>query len=144
MKLWKNDLEEIGPQETSQIEEEKSDEIIKQIVLSTEVSDKEYMELLKNKGKNKEELLEKVKKKNPHGEQKFFTVKVSNLGFDHKKKHVKQFFKPLKAKSIRVPPKKGFAFVGFKTENIMKQALMKNKSILRRCKSFKIFQKCLI
>lgn len=62
---------------------------------------------------------------------KFFTVKIRGLGFNHKKKDLKQFFKPLIPKSIRVPQKiKGIAYVGFKTEKHMKQALSKHKSFL--------------
>lgn len=70
----------------------------------------------------------KEQKKQP---VKFFTVKVRGLAFNHKKKDLKQFFKPLKPKSIRVPQKiKGIAYVGFKTEKLMKQALGKHKSFL--------------
>lgn len=69
--------------------------------------------------------------KKTHGSNKFFTVKVRGLGYNHKKKDIKQFFKGLKPKSIRVPTKiKGIAYVGFKTEKLMKQALNKNKSFL--------------
>lgn len=73
----------------------------------------------------------KEQKKQP---VKFFTVKVRGLAFNHKKKDLKQFFKPLKPKSIRVPQKiKGIAYVGFKTEKLMKQALGKHKSFLGKC-----------
>lgn len=66
-----------------------------------------------------------------HGPLKFFTVKIRGLGYDQKKRHVKQFFRPLVPKSIRVPPKiKGIAYVGFQSESQMKQALNKDKSFL--------------
>ena len=73
----------------------------------------------------------KKSKENKKQTVNFFTVKVRGLGFNHKKKHLKQFFKPLKPKSIRVPQKiKGIAYVGFKTDKQMKQALGKHKSFL--------------
>ena len=82
------------------------------------------MQLLKKNVK-----LEKKTNENDYGPNKYFTVKVHGLGFKHKKKHVKEFFKPLVPKSIRVPTKiKGIAYVGFKSERLMKQALNKNKS----------------
>ncbi|XP_055939944.1 probable RNA-binding protein 19 [Argiope bruennichi] len=60
-----------------------------------------------------------------------FTVKLRNLPFKCKKKQIKQFFKPLKIKSLRLPPRsKGFAYVQFKTERDMKQALNKSKGFL--------------
>ncbi|GBL94938.1 putative RNA-binding protein 19 [Araneus ventricosus] len=60
-----------------------------------------------------------------------FTVKLRNLPFKCKKKQIKQFFKPLKIKSLRLPPKsKGFAYVQFKTEREMKKALNKSKGFL--------------
>ncbi|XP_054719338.1 probable RNA-binding protein 19 [Uloborus diversus] len=59
------------------------------------------------------------------------TVKLRNLPFLCKKKEIKQFFHPLKIESLRLPPKsKGFAYVKFKTEKDMKQALIKNKGFL--------------
>lgn len=71
------------------------------------------------------------KKTSERGPIKFFTVKLRGLGYNHKKKDIKLFFRPLKAKSIRVPPKiKGIAYVGFKTEQHLKKALLKDKSFL--------------
>lgn len=86
------------------------------------------MEALKSKSvkKNSEEKSNKVLK-----HKLLFTVVVRGLGYKHVKKHIKQFFRPVKAASIRTPPKiKGIAYVGFKTEQAMKKALMKNKSFL--------------
>lgn len=66
-----------------------------------------------------------------HGPVTLFTVKVRGLKCKHVKKHIKQFFRPIKIASLRMPLKiKGIAFVGFKTEQAMKKALLKNKSFL--------------
>lgn len=90
------------------------------------------MEALKKKQptiKTEEKSL--IKSESKHGPLKLFTVTVRGLGYNHMKKHIKRFFHPLKAKSIRVPRKiKGIAYVGFKTEIHVKKALMKNKSFL--------------
>ncbi|XP_050579590.1 probable RNA-binding protein 19 isoform X2 [Bombus affinis] len=95
------------------------------------ISDLEYMESLKRKEKNIEERIPSDKSKSKHGSIKLFTVKLRGLAYNHKKKNIKQFFHPLKAKSIRISPKiKGIAYVGFKTEQHLRKALQKNKSFL--------------
>lgn len=89
------------------------------------------MESLKRKEKNIEERIPSDKSKSKHGSIKLFTVKLRGLAYNHKKKNIKQFFHPLKAKSIRISPKiKGIAYVGFKTEQHLRKALQKNKSFL--------------
>jgi len=40
-----------------------------------------------------------------HDPLKFYTVKVRGLANKHVKKHIKQFFCPIKRKSIRILPK---------------------------------------
>jgi multiple RNA-binding domain-containing protein 1 len=61
----------------------------------------------------------------------YFTVKVRGLAYKAKRKDVKQFFLPLKPKSIRLPPKsKGIAYVGFKSEKELRQALSKHLTFL--------------
>ncbi|XP_051176560.1 probable RNA-binding protein 19 [Leptopilina boulardi] len=121
--VWSNEAQKLLD------EENKSDE-----------SDSETEEINSKKVEEKEtekkldfEVFGALKKaKEPKKELvKFFTVKLRGLGCNHKKKDLKQFFKPLKPKSIRVPQKiKGIAYVGFKTEKHMKQALSKHKSFL--------------
>lgn len=114
-----------GCEEDSVVENEDKDSAKEGEGTEKKLSDLEYMETLKNKSKAA------TVEKTGHGTKKFFTVKVRGLGCHHKKKHVKQFFKPLKAHSIRVPPNiKGIAYVGFKTQSLMKQALNKDKSFL--------------
>ncbi|CAL7941010.1 unnamed protein product [Xylocopa violacea] len=108
--------------------EEKEKE--KQKIADKVISDLEYMEALKNK-KNAEKEVPDNKNTSKHGPIKFFTVKLRGLAYNHKKKDIKLFFRPLKAKSIRVPSKiKGVAYVGFKTEQHLRKALLKNKSFL--------------
>nr|CAD7403642.1 unnamed protein product [Timema cristinae] len=73
----------------------------------------------------------KPKEKEPKAPVTLFTVKVRGLPYKAKKKDVKQFFHPLKSKTIRFPRKiKGFVYIGFRTEKEMKQALLKNMSFL--------------
>lgn len=89
------------------------------------------MEALKNKEGNSGKQISVNKNIPKRGPVKFFTVKLRGLAYNHKKKDIKQFFRPLKAKSIRVPPKiKGIAYIGFKTEQHLRKALLKNKSFL--------------
>lgn len=89
------------------------------------------MEVLKKKQNVKCEEKSLIKSTSKHGPLKLFTVKVSGLGYKHLKKHIKQFFRPLVPKSIRIPRKiKGIAYLGFKKESQMKKALLKNKSFL--------------
>lgn len=95
------------------------------------ISDKEYMELLKNKSKSEKTTAVTADTPKTHGPNNFFTVKLKGLGYNHKKKDIKIFFKGIKPKSIRVPQKiKGIAFVGFKTLKQMNLALKKDKSFL--------------
>lgn len=91
------------------------------------ISDKEYFETLKSKSEGDKKIKEKKKKEFT----KLLTVKVRGLAYNHKKKDVKRFFQGMKPKSIRVPPKiKGIAYVGFKTEKYLNQALEKDKTFL--------------
>jgi len=96
------------------------------------------MEALKKKEQNIEKGEKSLAKDtSEHGPLILFTVKIRGLGYKHTRKHIKQFFRPLKPESIRIPPKiKGIAYVGFKKEQTMKKALMKNKSFLGKRKRF--------
>uniref|UniRef100_A0A2R5LLW1 Putative rna-binding protein n=1 Tax=Ornithodoros turicata TaxID=34597 RepID=A0A2R5LLW1_9ACAR len=78
----------------------------------------------------KEEDVPASKPSLPQEEYKF-NIKVKGLPYNSKKKQIKDFFKPAKVASLRVPPKvKGIAYLGFKTEKDMKQALNKHKSFM--------------
>lgn len=60
---------------------------------------------------------------------KFFYVKVRGLPYRAKRKDVREFLRPLQAKSIRIPVKvKCVAYVGFATEKELRQALIKDRS----------------
>ncbi|XP_029042340.2 probable RNA-binding protein 19 [Osmia bicornis bicornis] len=115
-------------------QEEEKEEGKKEKIAEKVISDLEYMEALKKKEKSTETKREDAndnKGASKHGLVQFFTVKLRGLAYNHKKKDIKQFFRPLVPKSIRVPQKiKGIAFVGFKTEQQLKKALLKNKSFL--------------
>ncbi|EZA55442.1 hypothetical protein DMN91_001735 [Ooceraea biroi] len=120
-----DESEDEGEEEKADKEENKTADKV--------ISDLEYMEALKKKQQNEGRKGEKslINDASKHGPLTLFTVKIRGLGYKHVKKHIKQFFSPLKAKSIRIPPKiKGIAYVGFKNEQTMKKALIKDKSFL--------------
>lgn len=98
-------------------------------IANEKISDSDYMAALK--GKKEPSTDSTTIDKTTHGPTKFYTVKMRGLGYNHKKKHIKKFFQPLKPKSIRVPQKiKGIAYVGFKSEWHMNQALNKDRTFL--------------
>ncbi|XP_014480667.1 PREDICTED: probable RNA-binding protein 19 [Dinoponera quadriceps] len=123
------DEEDTAESENKEEKEERKKE--KEKIADKAISDLEYMEALKKKQDVKQEEKSLVKDASKHGLLKLFTVKVSGLGYKHLKKDIKQFFRPLVPKSIRIPRKiKGIAYLGFKTELQLKKALLKNKSFL--------------
>ncbi len=101
------------------------------------MSDLDYLKQLKKGAKDDDDKSEgvkpkKEKKKKEPKQETYHTVKLTGLPYKAKKKDVKAFFKPLKCRSIRVPPKiKGIAYAGFATEQELKQALNKSRSILK-------------
>ncbi|XP_011054786.1 PREDICTED: probable RNA-binding protein 19 [Acromyrmex echinatior] len=130
--VWKNDIgvpkDEIE-KSSGESEDEEHDES-KETSLKTEKvtlsSGKDEPDWLRQSG-----IKSLTKDISKHGPLTLYTVKIRGLAYVHMKKHIKQFFRPIKPKSIRIPPKiKGIAYVGFKTEQAMKKALMKNKSFL--------------
>lgn len=125
----KRDDETAETEDSGASEDETDDTPKEEKIADKKLSDLEYMEALKKKREAAK--IKKAADKTGHGPVKFFTVQVRGLGLKHKKKHVKQFFKPLQVKSIRLPRMiRGMAYVGFKTERLMKQALNKDKSFL--------------
>ncbi|KAL0127217.1 hypothetical protein PUN28_005487 [Cardiocondyla obscurior] len=126
--VWKNDIdvsvkEEAVEESDTESEDEENNSVKEKTPLSNEKAEPDW--LLRSGMKS---LTKDVPK---YGPLTFFTVKIKGLAFKHAKKHIKQFFRPIKPKSIRVPRNiKGIAYVGFKTEQAMKKALMKNKSFL--------------
>lgn len=62
-----------------------------------------------------------------------FTVKLTGLPSNAKKKDVRQFLAPLKPKSIRLPPRtKSIAFIGLQTEKELKLAINKHRTFLSK------------
>lgn len=69
--------------------------------------------------------------KNPENKKEYYTIVIRGLPYKVKKAMLKEFFKPLKLDSIRLPPKiKGVAYIGFKNKSDAEQCLIKNKSFL--------------
>ncbi|CAH1179142.1 unnamed protein product [Phaedon cochleariae] len=95
-----------------------------------QISDMEYMKLLM-KGAAERKPRQKMEKKVKEKIQ-LFTVKLRDLPYNIKKKDIKDFFKPCKCYSIRIPRNiHGIAYAGFKTEKIFKKALIKNRSFIK-------------
>lgn len=121
-------------------ESEDEEKVVEDSIARKRISDLEYLKLktvkevgADNDGQNEKESHPEVKKdKQEHTPSvQFLTVKVRGLAYKAKKKDVKQFFHPLKPSSVRLPPKsKGIAYVGFKSEKEMRQALNKHLTFL--------------
>lgn len=85
---------------------------------------------IKSGKKSEEEIL-----KSPVKKTEFHTIVIRGLPYKVKKSMLKEFFKPLKLDSIRLPPKiKGVAYIGFKNKSDAEQCLIKNKSFLSMLK----------
>ncbi|XP_074038360.1 probable RNA-binding protein 19 [Leptinotarsa decemlineata] len=97
---------------------------------NNQISDMEYMkQLMKGNSERKprQKMEKKVKEK-----IKLFTVKLRDLPYNIKKKDIKDFFKPAKCYSIRIPRNiHGIAYAGFKTEKLFNKALIKNRSFIK-------------
>ncbi|XP_063225906.1 probable RNA-binding protein 19 [Bacillus rossius redtenbacheri] len=120
-------------------ENEENEEVKAETAATADISDMEYlkhkMETSVESDNEASSTTDIGKSKKSAKKQKkwveFYTVKVKGLPYKARKKEIKQFFSPLKPKSIRVPVNaKGFAYAGFKTEKEMKRALIKNMSFL--------------
>ncbi|KAK9877154.1 hypothetical protein WA026_016897 [Henosepilachna vigintioctopunctata] len=118
---------EIEKESQTAEQEERNDGIEEEKLANHDISDMEYMKLLMEKSARKKQTKEKKVKEKVN----FFTVKLKGLPYNCKKKDLKQFFKPLKLQSIRIPPKiHGIAYVGFKDEKKFDKALFKDKSFI--------------
>ncbi|XP_039292425.1 probable RNA-binding protein 19 isoform X2 [Nilaparvata lugens] len=137
-----NILEKLKVSEDSGVEDEGEDNKEgegeeggeKEVTAATaEISDLDYLKLKMKPGADeKEKLKELVQQKSKEQEKaKYYTVKISELPYNVKKPELKELFRAYHPTSIRLPPKKkGFAYIGFKTEQNMRQALSKNKSFV--------------
>lgn len=149
MKLENKNLEgeeEAVPEKIPELEEasdesDKSDqeEADVKVADKKEVSDLDYLKSLMV-SKESDGSTSDAKKKVPKVLEEHFCVvirtkekcKIRQKGsVTFTKQSVKDFLKPLKCKSLRIPPKTKFvAYVGFKTEREMRKALQKHKSFL--------------
>lgn len=78
--------------------------------------------------------------KSPESKTEYHTVVVRGLPYKVKKSMLKEFFRPLKLDSIRLPPKiKGVAYIGFKNKIDAEQSLNKNKSFLSKFYNEQLF-----
>ncbi|KAL5233247.1 hypothetical protein ACI65C_000657 [Semiaphis heraclei] len=94
-------------------------------IANANISDFEYLKIKSGK-KSEAEVL-----KNPGTKTEYHTIVIRGLPYKVKKAMLKEFFKPLKLDSIRLPPKiKGVAYIGFKNKCDAEQCLIKNKSFL--------------
>ncbi|KAG5876064.1 hypothetical protein JTB14_004423 [Gonioctena quinquepunctata] len=121
-----NDSEEDGDDD-----EDNEDQIQNDNKLANEqISDIDYMKLLMKSDterKPRQKMEKKVKEK-----IKLFTVKLRDLPYNTKKKEIKDFFKPIKCYSIRIPRNiHGIAYAGFKTDKLFNKALLKNRSFIK-------------
>ncbi|KAK7081110.1 putative RNA-binding protein 19, partial [Halocaridina rubra] len=115
------------------------DEVDVKIAHKKEISDLDYLKSLKVSS-TAEDASSKGKRKLLLGMEERYTLvirtkercKIRQKGkVTFTKQSIKDFLKPLKCKSLRIPPKhKYVAYVGFKTEREMRRALQKNKSFL--------------
>ncbi|KAK3911907.1 putative RNA-binding protein 19 [Frankliniella fusca] len=148
---WSNDVlggTGDGPAVTEKTMEDLQNKIISTIpeedLASAKISDFEYLrrKIVKSRTKNdseKEKILPEKPDPDPDSrpvkaekKHKFYYVKLRGLPYKAKKKQIKEFFTPLKPKSIRIPTKiKGIAYVGFGSEKECNQALIKNRSFMQ-------------
>ncbi|XP_021914789.1 probable RNA-binding protein 19 isoform X2 [Zootermopsis nevadensis] len=134
------DADDDSGHESNVVSESEDEEEVKGNIAKKKISDLEYLKMKTVREAEEDNYLKK--EKGDHLELKlenkpqmpsvqFFTVKVRGLAYKAKKKDVKQFFHPLKPKSVRLPPKsKGIAYVGFKSEKEVRQALIKHLTFL--------------
>lgn len=110
-------------------DDESENEVEEKIAENNAVSDLEYLKLKTGKT-TLEELRQRIQNQETSS-NKFFTLVVRGIPYKTKKKDIKNFFRPLKIDSIRIPVKiKGLAYVGFKDEKKVKKALLRNKSFI--------------
>ncbi|MPC22710.1 putative RNA-binding protein 19 [Portunus trituberculatus] len=130
----------LAEQNSSESEEEEEEEKEDKVAQKKDVSDHDYLKsLMKTLPKDKDHI---EGKKPPKKKEKkeFYTVVIratemcktkQGKSQTFSKKAVKDFLKPLKFKSLRIPKHaRMVAYVGFETEKEMKQSLQKDKSFL--------------
>lgn len=125
--LWENDIAKdsnVVKESKSEVQKE-SIPVENDKIADAKISDKDYMKQLMGE---EVDLSESVKKENY---VKLYTIKIRNIPKKSKRGDLIKFFRPLKAHSVRIPPKSNYAYVGFKLESELKRALNKDKSFLK-------------
>ncbi|CAG7830076.1 unnamed protein product [Allacma fusca] len=113
----------------SQIKGKKKDKEKHKGGAEVEVQEEKISEVKTEDEKSEGKKAEKKKKVVP--DKEYFTVKLRNLPKKARKKDLKTFFSPLSLKSIRLPPNfRGFAYVGFSSEDDRTKAIRKNKGFI--------------
>ncbi|XP_050698872.1 probable RNA-binding protein 19 [Eriocheir sinensis] len=136
----KEEEEEEESSSEAEEEEEEEEELDDKLAQKKDISDQDYLKSLMKAAPQDKGHIEGTKPKKVKERKEFHTVviratemckaKQSNSR-TFTKKSVKAFLKPLKFKSLRIPKNvRMVAYVGFKTEKEMKQALQKDKSFL--------------
>lgn len=112
-----------------EIDSGNDDEPVK--VANQDISDNEYLKLLKNKKQDTIKDEKQTKKKEKKSIPDLFTIKIRGIPFNTKRKDVLKFFDKSRPFSVRLPTKShGFCYVGFKTEKAYQKAMLKNLSFL--------------
>lgn len=156
--IWDNDLglqeENHEIEEVEEIEEQIVEKTVKKVIKSKskadsdsddevklaeqKISDLDYMKSLKGSKEStdfypdgtprvRRQKMEKKKKEFVD----LFTLKITDVPYAVTKQDILNFFKPIKADSVRLPRnKRGFCFVGFKQMKEFKGALQKDRSFL--------------
>lgn len=122
--------------EDKDVEEDGKDGREKKTALKKDVSDLDYLKsLMKSQPKDSDDC--KTAKKTPKERKELQTVVIRAKGMckskqkTFKKKSVQAFLRPLICRSLRIPRNIKFvAYVGFKTEKEVKQALQKDRAFL--------------
>ncbi|CAG2158498.1 unnamed protein product [Oppiella nova] len=97
-----------------------------------EESEGEAAEDTEKPTKNKKKKFEKSgHKKTAPKEVHEFVVKLKGLPYKVKKRQIKDFIEPLKALSLRLPPKvKGIAYLSFRTQKELTQVMVKHRGFM--------------
>lgn len=129
--LWENDV--AGSKDAPKVDEKSVEKKVEKVeseedkVANKKISDKDYMKQLM--GEEIDEDAEETETNKNH--VKLHTIKIRNIPKKTKRGDLIKFFRPMKAHSVRIPPKSNFAYIGFKLQSELIKALNKDKSFLK-------------